>query len=61
MVAVSLPAGECQPLQDALWQRFAIEVPIVEFAGRRLIRVSCHAYTQPEHIERLVAALRQLL
>ncbi len=61
MVAVPLPAGECQSFQDALWERFGIEVPIIELAGGRLIRVSCHAYTRPEHIERLVTALRELL
>ena len=61
MIAMPLPAGEAEPLQAALWQRYGIEAPIVAWNGRRLVRVSCHLYTQREEIDRLVAALRELL
>jgi isopenicillin-N epimerase len=61
MAAMPLPPGEAQPLQDSLWQRFGIEVPIVNWNNRRLVRVSCHAYTTPREIERLVDALRVIL
>jgi isopenicillin-N epimerase len=61
MIALPLPAGDAAGLQKALWERFAIEIPLVAWQGRRLIRPSCHLYTQPEEIERLAAALAELL
>ncbi len=61
MVHVPLPPGEQAPLQNALWQQHCIEVPIVEFLGRRYIRVSCHLYNTTGQIDRLVAALKGLL
>jgi isopenicillin-N epimerase len=61
MVCLPLPDGDAKTLQDALWQRFGIEVPIVPFANRRWIRVSCHLYNTPEHIDQLIAALKLLL
>ena len=61
MIALPLPAGEAEPLQAALWDRHQIEVPVVAWQGRRLIRVSCHLYTQAAEIERLASALKGLL
>jgi isopenicillin-N epimerase len=49
------------PLQNTIWHRFGIEVPIVDFRGRRYIRVSCHLYNDSSQIDRLVLALRELL
>lgn len=48
------------PLQVALWERRRIEVPVMRWHGRRLLRVSCHLYNDETDIDRLVAALRQL-
>jgi len=61
MAHAPLPPGEARPLQNALWGRFGIEVPIIEFAGRRWIRVSCHLYTQKSDIDTLIDALGALL
>lgn len=61
MAHIPLPPGNRVALQDALWRQHGIEVPIVEWHGRRFIRVSCHLYNTPEQIDRLVAALQQLL
>lgn len=61
MIAVPLPPGEAQPLQDALWNEDRIEVPIIEWGSQRLVRVSCHLYTTAEEIDRLVDALTRLL
>jgi len=61
MVAVPIAPGECQPLQDALWAEHQIEVPIVPWNGRRLVRVSCHLYNDREEIDRLMAALEKLV
>lgn len=49
------------PLQDTIWRRLAIEVPIVEFRGVRYIRVSCHLYNDSEQIDRLAGGLKTLL
>jgi isopenicillin-N epimerase len=68
MIALPLPPqveetlqGHMHPLQAALWERFQLEVPIVNWNGRRHIRVSCHLYNDVEDIKRLEAALRELL
>lgn len=61
MAHVPLPDGDARSLQNALWGGHGIEVPIIEFAQRRWIRVSCHLYTQPQHIDALADALAALL
>jgi isopenicillin-N epimerase len=57
----ALPAGDRAELQDALWNRFGIEVPIIDFQGGRYIRVSCHLYNDRSDIDRLLTALGELL
>jgi isopenicillin-N epimerase len=49
------------PLQHTIWQKFGIEVPIVDFRGRRYVRVSCHLYNDTRQIDQLVAGLGELL
>jgi len=49
------------PLQHTISQRHGIEVPIVDFRGRRYIRVSCHLYNDSSQLDRLVVALKDLL
>jgi isopenicillin-N epimerase len=51
------------PLQDALFERFRIEVPVMVWpaAPRRLVRVSAQLYNAPGHYDRLGAALTTLL
>jgi len=51
------------PLQTALMEQFAIEVPIIYWPAspHRLLRVSCHIYNRLEQYERLARALRTLL
>ncbi|HEX5042942.1 MAG TPA: aminotransferase class V-fold PLP-dependent enzyme [Candidatus Polarisedimenticolaceae bacterium] len=54
---------EIDPLQQALWDRHRIEVPIVIWPGtsRRWVRISAQAYNTREQYETLGAALRELL
>ena len=54
-------AAPLNPLQQALWREFGIEVPVIEFRGRRYIRVSCHLYNDTRDIDRLIAGLGELL
>ncbi len=61
MAHVPLPAADGSALQRRLWERFGIEVPIVEFQGKCFVRVSCHLYTRHSDIDRLVSALRYLV
>lgn len=61
MVTLPLPPGGGPALQQALWERHAIEVPIVEWNGRRMVRPSCHLYTRRADVDRLVAALTEEL
>jgi len=57
MALAPLPPTDAFALQQRLWSRHGIEVPVVEFEGHEFIRVSCHLYNTPTHIDRLVAAL----
>lgn len=61
MAAVWLPAGDHGQLQQRLWQRYRIEVPVMHFAGRSLVRVSCHLYNTTRDIDRLARALQSEL
>jgi isopenicillin-N epimerase len=51
------------PLQDALFARFGIEVPVMVWPAfpRRLIRVSAQLYNGPADLARLAEALKSLL
>lgn len=59
--AASDACAVSNPLQNIIRERFGIEVPVVDFQGRRYVRVSCHLYNNRSHIDRLVTALAQLL
>jgi isopenicillin-N epimerase len=72
LAALPLPDGSREPpasalyldaLQLALYERHRIEVPIVPWLAppRRLVRISAHAYNEPEEYRRLAAALRMEL
>jgi isopenicillin-N epimerase len=49
------------PLQHKLWHEHAIEAPVIDFRGRRYVRVSCHLYNDTSEIDRLVIGLQTLL
>ncbi len=57
MTAVFLPEGDHHRLQEKLALSHGIEVPIVFFEGRYLVRVSCHLYNSERDIDRLADAL----
>jgi isopenicillin-N epimerase len=61
MAHMPLPRGSHERLQARLWHEHQIEVPIVSWNDRWFIRVSCHLYNDPSHIDRLIGALRQEL
>jgi len=57
------PPGRGDPLQDILWNRHRIEVPVIRWPalGCRILRVSCQAYNRLDDYAALAAALRGLL
>ncbi|HVR42038.1 MAG TPA: aminotransferase class V-fold PLP-dependent enzyme [Thermoanaerobaculia bacterium] len=71
MAALPLPDGNAatapslygDPLQDALLERHAIEVPVVPWPAppARVLRISAQIYNAPKEYERLAAALVELL
>ena len=71
LATVPLPDGDAgprrsplytDPLQDALLERFHIEVPVVPWPEppKRWVRISSQIYNRPEQYQRLAAALREL-
>jgi isopenicillin-N epimerase len=61
MAALPLPPGEAEGLHQRLRHEYGLEVPVYDWQGRRLIRASCHLYNSADQIDRLAAALRELL
>jgi len=53
--------GQHDPLQAVLRNQFGIEIPVVHWQGRRLLRVSAHLYNTRADIRRLVEALERVL
>jgi isopenicillin-N epimerase len=53
---------EVSPLQQSLWERHRIEVPILSLPGsrNRLVRMSAQLYNERSDFERLGKALREL-
>ena len=61
MATLPLPPCDAKRLHLQLYERFRVEVPIVEWGGRQFVRVSIQAYNSPRDVERLLDGLRQLL
>jgi isopenicillin-N epimerase len=62
MTAFRLPPSvEAPHWRRALWERYRIEVPIVERPEGLLVRVSTHFYNTTTEIDRLADALERLL
>ena len=61
MVTVPLPSCDAAQLKARLYDEFRIEVPIVVWHDRPHLRVSIQAYNSREDVERLIAALTNLL
>ena len=61
MRSIELPAGNPAELRERLYGEFRVEVPVFEWEGRRVLRVSIGPYNDEDDVERLVAALDRLL
>ena len=72
LAALALPDAEgddsragwgFDPLQEALYRRFRIEVPIIPWPAppKRLLRISAHLYNSEGHYASLARALKELV
>jgi isopenicillin-N epimerase len=61
MAAFPLPACDAAGLQRRLYDEHRVEVPIIEWNGRQLVRVSVQGYNTAEDVVVLVRALANLL
>lgn len=61
MRAVELPPGDPDELWARLYEEHAVEAPVYEWSGRRILRVSIGPYNDETDVERLLSALRALL
>ena len=60
-VAALPPLRDTAELKSRLFDEYHIEIPIIEWANRHLIRLSIQAYNTPQDIEALALALIRLL
>jgi len=56
-----LAPGAPEPLQAALLAQEGVEVPVLHFAGQRVLRISAQAYNDLAEYQHLASALPQLL
>ena len=61
MAAFPLPACDAAALQRRLYDEYHIEVPIIEWGGRQLVRVSVQGYNTQADVEAPIGALRAVL
>jgi isopenicillin-N epimerase len=61
MIGFPLAPGDSRALQQRLRAEFGIETPVIDWNGRRFIRVSCHLYTTTEQIDHLAVSLAKCL
>jgi isopenicillin-N epimerase len=63
LATIPLPDGSYAGLQDALWESFNIEVPIVPYPSepKRLVRISAQLYNTPDQYQYLGRSLLKLL
>lgn len=59
MRAFALPRCDGRALQQRLFDRWRIEVPVISWNGHSLLRVSVQGYTTDEDLDALVRALKE--
>jgi len=53
--------GKPDPLQQRLWEEHQIEIPLIQWNGLKLLRVSTHLYNDQAEVDLLVEALQAAL
>jgi isopenicillin-N epimerase len=62
-VGAAMLAGDSNPekLQTWLYEKYLIEIPVIQWADQWLIRISVQGYNTQEDLELLLRALREFL
>ncbi len=55
------PATDLAQLKSHLYEEYRVEVPLLEWNGRKIIRISVQGYNTQQDIDVLLAALEHLL
>jgi isopenicillin-N epimerase len=61
MVAMPIPPCDPTAIHDALVDRYNIEIPVFEWRGHHIARLSCQGYNRREQMDLLIDALSELL
>jgi isopenicillin-N epimerase len=61
MVSVQIPACDASQLQSILLNRFRIEIPVIAWDHRSLLRISVQAYNHESDVQALIQAISKLL
>ena len=61
MITLPLPPGDAPALMEAMWRRHQIEIPVIDWNGRRYVRPSFHLYNSAIHVRKLADALQSEL
>ncbi len=61
MIAMPIPPCDPQAIHDALISKYGIEIPVFEWQGRHIVRLSCQGYNTGAHMDVLIGALSELL
>jgi isopenicillin-N epimerase len=61
MAAFPLPACDGEAVQRRLYEEYQVEVPVIEWNGGQLVRVSVQGYNTHADLEALLAAFGELL
>jgi len=61
MIALPVPECDVMWLKTRLYDRYAIEIPVLRWNGQAIVRLSVQCYNTPEEMDLLVDALAELL
>jgi isopenicillin-N epimerase len=61
MVSVPLPPCDADALTQCLYEKFAVEVPVITWKEKQFVRVSVQGYNTRADVDALVSALTELL
>jgi isopenicillin-N epimerase len=59
LTAFKLPRNLGQPFRNVLWEKYKIELNLIEHRDGHLLRTSTHYYNTPEEVDRLAMAIEQ--
>jgi len=61
MVTIPLPPGDVVALKSRLYDRYKIEIPVIDWRDRRFVRISVQGYNTRADAKKLVDALEEIL